>query len=123
MMLLPGRANGPFGIDLAASMAALSKVESLMSTYVAAPLKTINQTQQTIAKYEQEVVYPIAAINQARNSVTQFENQFSQVVIETDVFAYSAHHASISNGCPHTTRAHDSNLFCSVAHRSLRILS
>jgi hypothetical protein len=79
LMLLPGRANGQFGIDIAAIMAALSKVESLMSTYVAAPLKTINQTQQTIAKYEQEVIYPIAAINQARNSVTQFENQFSQV--------------------------------------------
>jgi hypothetical protein len=79
LMLIPGRANGQFGIDIAAIMAALSKVESLMSTYVAAPLKTINQTQQTVAKYEQEVVYPIAAINQARNSVTQFENQFSQV--------------------------------------------
>jgi hypothetical protein len=79
LMLLPGRANGQFGIDIAAIMAALSKVESLMSTYVAAPLKTINQTQQTVAKYEQEVVYPIAAINQSRNSVTQFENQFSQV--------------------------------------------
>jgi hypothetical protein len=79
LMLLPGRANGQFGIDIAAIMAALSKVESLMSTYVAAPLKTINQTQQTVAKYEQEVVYPIAAINQARNSVTQFENQFSSV--------------------------------------------
>jgi hypothetical protein len=79
LMLLPGRANGQFGIDIAAIMAALSKVESLMSTYVAAPLKTINQTQQTVAKYEQEVVYPIAAINQARNSITQFENQFSQV--------------------------------------------
>jgi hypothetical protein len=79
LMLLPGRANGQFGIDIAAIMAALSKVESLMSTYVAAPLKMINQTQQTIAKYEQEVIYPIAAINQARNSVTQFESQFSQV--------------------------------------------
>jgi hypothetical protein len=79
LMLLPGRANGQFGIDIAAIMAALSKVESLMSTYVAAPLKTINQTQQTVAKYEQEVIYPIAAINQAKNSVTQFENQFSQV--------------------------------------------
>jgi len=79
LMLLPGRANGQFGIDIAAIMAALSKVESLMSTYVAAPLKTINQTQQTVAKYEQEVIYPIAAINQARNSVAQFENQFSQV--------------------------------------------
>jgi len=79
LLLLPGRANGQFGIDLAAIMAALSKVESLMSTYVAAPLKTINQTQQTVAKYEQEVVFPIAAINQAKNSVTQFESQFSQV--------------------------------------------
>jgi len=79
LMLLPGRANGQFGIDIAAIMAALSKVESLMSTYVAAPLKTINQAQQTVAKYEQEVIYPIAAINQARNSVTQFESQFSQV--------------------------------------------
>jgi hypothetical protein len=79
LMLLPGRANGQFGIDIAAIMAALSRVESLMSTYVAAPLKKINQTQQTVAKYEQEVIYPIAAINQARNSVTQFENQFSQV--------------------------------------------
>ena len=79
LMLLPGRANGQFGIDIAAIMTALSKVESLMSTYVAAPLKTINQAQQTIAKYEQEVIYPIAAINQARNSVTQFESQFSQV--------------------------------------------
>ena len=79
LMLLPGRANGQFGIDIAAIMTALSKVESLMSTYVAAPLKTINQAQQTVAKYEQEVIYPIAAINQARNSVTQFESQFSQV--------------------------------------------
>jgi len=79
LMLLPDYANGQFGIDIAAIMAALSKVESLMSTYVAAPLKTINQTQQTVAKYEQEVVYPIAAINQARNSVTQFENQFSSI--------------------------------------------
>jgi hypothetical protein len=32
-----------------------------------------------VAKYEQQVMYPLAAINQAKNSVTQFENQFSQV--------------------------------------------
>lgn len=93
LMLLPGRANGQFGIDIAAIMAALSKVESLMSTYVAAPLKTINQTQQTVAKYEQEVIYPIAAINQARNSVTQFENQFSQV---TNLFKGNVSSATLS---------------------------
>ncbi len=79
LMLIPSRAHGQFGIDVAAILAALSKVESLMNTYVAAPLKTINQTQQSIAKYEQEVVYPVAAINQAKNSVTQFESQFGQV--------------------------------------------
>jgi hypothetical protein len=50
-----------------------------MNTYVAAPLKSINQTQQNIASYERQVVYPITAINQAKSSVTQFENQFTQV--------------------------------------------
>jgi hypothetical protein len=79
LMMLPSRANGQFGIDIAAIMAALSQVESLMNTYVAIPLKAINQAQQTVAKYEQQVIYPIAAINQAKNSVMQFENQFRQV--------------------------------------------
>ena len=78
-LLLPAAAHGQFGIDIAAIVAALSKVESLMSKFVAAPLKDINQAQQSITQYEQEVVYPIAAINQAKSSVTQFENQFTQV--------------------------------------------
>jgi hypothetical protein len=78
-LLIPGRANGQFGIDLAAILAALSTIESLLSTYVAAPLQLINQTQQTVAKYEQEVMYPVAAINQAKNSITQFESQFRQL--------------------------------------------
>lgn len=78
-LFLPAAAHGQFGIDLAAIIAALSKVESLMSKFVAAPLKDINQTQQSITKYEQEVIYPIAAINQAKSSVTQFENQFTQI--------------------------------------------
>jgi hypothetical protein len=92
LLLIPGRANGQFGIDLAAILAALSKVESLMSTYVAAPLKTINQAQQTVAKYEQEIVYPIAAINQAKNSVMQFENQFSQL---TNMFKVNVSSATL----------------------------
>src|SRR6266700_5851593 len=50
-----------------------------MSTYIAAPLRTVNQYEQSMAKYEQEVMYPIMAINQAKASVTQFENQFNQV--------------------------------------------
>ena len=92
LVLLPGRANGQFGVELAAILAALSKVESLMNTYVAAPLKTINQAQQSIATYEQEIVYPIAAINQARSSVTQFENQFSQL---TNMFKVNVSSATL----------------------------
>lgn len=79
LLIIPSRAHGQFGVGVAAILAALSQIESLMSTYVAAPLATINQTQQSIATYEQEVVYPLAAINQAKSSVQQFEDQFSQV--------------------------------------------
>ena len=79
LTILPMRAHGQFGIDLAAILAALQKMQSLMSTYISAPLNTINQYEQSVAKYEQQVMYPLAAINQAKNSVTQFENQFSQV--------------------------------------------
>ena len=77
--ILPTRASGQFGIDTAAIMAALSKMQSLMNTYIAAPLRTINQYEQSTAKYEQEVMYPLTAINQAKTSVMQFENQFNQV--------------------------------------------
>jgi hypothetical protein len=79
VLFLPKAARGQFGVDIAAILAGLSKIESLMSSYVAAPLKTINQAQQSIASYEQEVVYPITAINQAKNSVSQFESQFTQI--------------------------------------------
>ena len=79
VLLLPLHARGQFGIDTAAILAAFSKMQSLMSTYMAAPLKTINQYEQSTAKYEQEVMYPLAAINQAKSSVSQFEGQFSQL--------------------------------------------
>ena len=77
--VLPKSANGQFGIDTAAILAALSKMQSMMSTFIAAPLRTINQYEQSIVKYEQEVMYPLTAINQAKNSVAQFESHFNQV--------------------------------------------
>lgn len=79
LAVLPRGAHGQFGLDTAAILAALSKMQSLMNTFIAAPLKTINQYEQSIVNYEQEVMYPITAINQAKTSVTQFENQFNQV--------------------------------------------
>ena len=77
--ILPTRANGQFGVDVAAILAALSQMQTLMNTYIVAPLKTINQVEQSVANYEQEVMYPLAAINQAKSSVVQFESQFSQI--------------------------------------------
>ena len=77
--ILPTRANGQFGVDVAAILAALSQMQSLMNTYIVAPLKTINRVEQSVANYEQQVMYPLAAINQAKNSVMQFESQFSQI--------------------------------------------
>jgi hypothetical protein len=79
LAILPTRANGQFGVDVAAILAALSQMQSLMNTYIVAPLKTINQVEQSVANYEQQVMYPLAAINQAKNSVMQFESQFSQI--------------------------------------------
>ena len=72
LLIVPKHAHGQFGIDTAAIMAALSKMQSLMNTYIAAPLKTINQ-------YEQQVMYPLTAINQAKSSVAQSESQFTQL--------------------------------------------
>ena len=79
LLIVPKHANGQFGIDTAAIMAALSKMQSLMNTYIAAPLKTINQYEQSAAKYEQQVMYPLTAINQAKSSVMQSESQFTQL--------------------------------------------
>jgi hypothetical protein len=79
LVIIPPHAHGQFGLDTAAILAALSKMQSLMNTYMAKPLQTINQYEQSTAKYEQEVMYPIASINQAKSSVSQFEGQFSQI--------------------------------------------
>jgi hypothetical protein len=79
VIIAPTHANGQFGIDTAAILAALSKMQSLMNTYMATPLKTINQYEQSTAEYEQQVMYPLTAINQAKSSVTQFESQFNNI--------------------------------------------
>ena len=94
--ILPTRANGQFGVDVAAILAALSKMQSLMNTYIVAPLKTINQFEQSVANYEQEVMYPLAAINQAKTSVMQFERQFSQISNLFHVNVVERHSAAVA---------------------------
>src|SRR5258708_32769878 len=39
LLILPMPMHGQFGLDTAAILAALSKMQSLMSTYIAAPLR------------------------------------------------------------------------------------
>lgn len=79
LLFVPIRAHGQFGIDTAAILAAISKMQSLMQTYIAAPLQTINQAEKTTSQYEQQVMYPLTAINQAKSAVTQFESEYSQI--------------------------------------------
>jgi hypothetical protein len=79
LAIIPTSAKGQFGIDTAAILAALSKMQSLMNTFIATPLRTINQYEQSVARYEQQVMYPLSAISQAKSSVAQFENQFNNV--------------------------------------------
>ena len=79
VIILPTRANGQLGIDTAAILAALSKMQSLMNTFIATPLKTINQAEQSISSYEKQVMYPLTAINQVKTAVTQFESQFANI--------------------------------------------
>lgn len=82
-LIAPNRSHAQFGIDTAAILAALSKMQSFMNQYMAKPLKEINKAQQSISKYEQEVMYPLAAINQAKSNVAQFESRLNQI---TNIF-------------------------------------
>lgn len=82
-LVAPSYSHAQFGIDTAAILAALSKMQSFMNQYMAKPLKEINKAQQSISKYEQEVMYPLAAINQAKSKVAQFESRLNQI---TNIF-------------------------------------
>ena len=80
LLLLGSRpAHGQLGFDLAAILAALQQMQSLMQQYIAAPLKLINQSQQSIANYEKQIMYPVQKIQQAQSSVSQLEGQSRQV--------------------------------------------
>ena len=79
LLLVPKPVHAQFGIDLAAILAALEKMQSMMSSYIAAPLQLIQKEQQSLSNYEHQVMYPVQKIQQAQNSVSQFENQFHQV--------------------------------------------
>jgi hypothetical protein len=92
LLLLPVSSHGQFGIDTAAILAALSKMQSLMNQYMAQPLQAINKAQQSISSYEKDVMYPLAAINQAKSYVSQLESQLNQL---TNVFHLNVSSATL----------------------------
>lgn len=75
----PSRAQ--FGIDPCCAIisAGLRTVSSLLSGVVAKPLGVIQQTQQQVSQFEQQVVWPVGAITQGRQLAVQAESQFSQM--------------------------------------------
>src|ERR1700677_3094502 len=55
LAILPTRANGQFGVDIAAILAALSKMQSLMTTYIAAPLPCYGDPEYTFSDVERAI--------------------------------------------------------------------
>jgi len=75
----PSRAQ--FGLDPCCAIisAGLKSVSSLLSGVVAKPLGVIQQTQQQVAQFEQQVVWPVGAITQGRQLAVQTQSQFTQM--------------------------------------------
>jgi hypothetical protein len=79
--LLPSKARSQLGLDpcCAIMQVGLNTISGLLRNSVAAPLGSIQQSQQQSVNFEQQVVFPLAAISQARNMALQFEGTFVQM--------------------------------------------
>ena len=72
---LPREAQAQFGLDLALIIAGLKQINSLLTSQVAAPLKTIQQIENEYTQFQTQVIYPLTAINQLKNAVLSFRNE------------------------------------------------
>src|SRR5579885_2247226 len=79
--LLPSKARSQLGLDpcCAIMQVGLNTISGLLRNSVAAPLGSIQQSQQQSANFEQQIVFPLAAISQARNMALQFEGTFVEM--------------------------------------------
>src|SRR5262249_24053968 len=59
--------------------AGLNTMSGLLKNVVAKPLASIQQIEQQIANFEQQVVYPVSAINSARAAAGQIQAQLRQM--------------------------------------------
>ena len=81
IVLLPSKARSQLGLDpcCAIMQVGLNTISGLLRNAVAAPLASIQQSQQQSANFEQQVVFPLAAITQARNMAFHFQGTFVQM--------------------------------------------
>ncbi len=75
LLSIPREAQAQFGLDLALIIAGLKQINSLLTSQVAAPLKTIQQIENDYTQFQTQVIYPLTAINQLKNAVLSFRNE------------------------------------------------
>lgn len=80
-VLLPFQARGQLGLDPCCAIisAGLSTISNLLKSVVAKPLSSIQQIQQQMLGFEQQVVFPATAINDARALAVQMQSQLRQI--------------------------------------------
>jgi hypothetical protein len=80
-MLIPFEARGQLGLDPCCAIisAGLSSISDLLKGVVAKPLSSIQQIQQQVLSFEQQVVFPASAINAARALAVQTQTQLRQI--------------------------------------------
>ena len=75
LLSIPREAQAQFGFDLALIIAGLKQINSLLTTQVAAPLKTIQQIENEYTQFQTQVIYPLTAINQLKNAELSYRNE------------------------------------------------
>src|SRR5215470_12009196 len=87
VMMLPTKARSQLGLDPCCAIisAGLSTISNLLSSAVATPLAAIQQLEQNVVNFEQQVVFPITAINQAQALAVQAQGQFVQMRQTSDL--------------------------------------
>ena len=71
-LAVPRQAHAQLGLDLAAILAGLQQISSLLSSSVAAPLAQIQSVERNVQQFQQTVLYPQQAINSARTLSASF---------------------------------------------------
>jgi hypothetical protein len=83
-------ANAQFDPGVAAILASLAQLNSLMQSAVGSPLSGINNIQNSYNQYEQNVVYPIQSIQAAVNAAANSTNTAQQITSILNVARISA---------------------------------